>query len=175
MCPYENRTIFHWAGGGGGPDSCYCELGYTGDNCEVVKCPTQLYPLSMGSMLFFADRRLREYSDSHDSSDNRTIEEAKTYLRNLLYSYVDINGDGSINKTEMLTSLRSKGVGFNLTAANETNFNSKLWCKTASLGLENCYQESGYNTSDSAAVSVDDIFNDAWYNFDYTFRNRFGK
>lgn len=167
----------HWAGGGSGSGSCYCQFGFSGDSCQYTICPERLYPVSMGSMFILADRRLREYSDLFDTHDNRTIEEVKLHLHTVLSSYVDYDGDGSINKTEMVAALRSKGVGFNITSKNSRPyFNTKLWCQTPSLDLENCYQESGVNQlSDSATVSVEDMFRDAWENFMRSVKHRFGK
>jgi len=127
----------------------------------------------MGSMFLLADRRLREYSDLYSQHDNRTLDEAYLYLHTILSSYVDADGDGSITKSEMLVALRSKGVGFNLTTPNGVHHNSKLWCKTASLRLENCYEESGYFISDTATVGVEDIFQDAWVNFKFSLKHRF--
>jgi hypothetical protein len=126
-------------------------------------------------MLLLSDRRLREYSDLFAKHDNRTIDEVYVYLHTLLSSYVDSDGDGSITKKEMVAALRGKAVGFNLTSHIGDHYHSKLWCKTASMGLEMCYDEMGYDVLlDNATVGVEVMFQDAWDNFKYSLKHKFG-
>ena len=49
----KNRLCMEW----GGPTEaeCVCEEGYTGDDCQIVDCPTNLPEESLGSMFLTSD------------------------------------------------------------------------------------------------------------------------
>lgn len=108
--------------------------------------------VSLGSILFQADTKLRQYSANATAYSAIDI---SAYLYNLLHVGVDINGDGNITGYEMLTALSNRLV-----------FNSgmeqlPLWCRAAVVGSY-CYEDF------SGVVELQSIYYDALVNFNMT-------
>ena len=55
---------YHWmsAARSTAQANCYCDVGYTGSNCEFSRCTSLLPGSSLGSMLAQSDLNLRQYS-----------------------------------------------------------------------------------------------------------------
>jgi hypothetical protein len=131
--------------------TCICESQYTGNNCEYLGCSSILPGTSLGSILFDADTQLAQYTASFNSTAEQ-IFDALIYLTNLLFTNVDINGDGNITRVEMLQYLSYLSVYNVNTTAYVT-----LWCQVAVAGSY-CYD----NTD---SILVTDMYNDAVNNF----------
>lgn len=143
---------FFWTSpiGASSSSQCSCQLGYTGTNCEYSVCSDTLIGASLGSILFQADSKLRQYSAN--ASAYSTIDVA-AYLYNLLHVGVDVNGDGNITSIEMLTALTNRLIY----SPGMTSL--PIWCQSARIGSQ-CYQNSGANM-----VEVFSIYTDALNNF----------
>ena len=108
---------------------------------------------SLGSMLFQADTKLRQFSSNASAYDMVSIE---YYLYNLLHVGVDVNGDGNITTTEMLTALQNRLIySFGMTQI-------PLWCRSAQVGAY-CYEDFGGDI-----VEVNSVYSDALLNFNLT-------
>lgn len=134
-------------------DQCTCQQGYTGTNCEFSKCSETLPGASLGSILFQADTKLRQFSSNASAYALVNIE---SYLYNLLHVGVDVNGDGNITTTEMLTALGNRLIY----SSGMTQI--PLWCRSAVVGAY-CYDNFGGDM-----VEVQSIFSDALLNFNMT-------
>ena len=106
----------------------------------------------MGSILFQADAKLRQYSANASAYAAIDID---AYLYNLLHVGVDVNGDGNITANEMLTALSNRLV------FNTGMEKLPLWCRTAIVGSY-CYDDMG------GMVELQSIFYDALINFNMT-------
>ena len=125
---------------------CTCKQGYTGSNCEFSICSNTLPGVSLGSMLFQADTKLRQFSAN--ASAYSTVSVAY-YLYNLLHVGVDVNGDGNITATEMVTALTNRLIY----SSGMTQL--PLWCRSAQVGAY-CYENFGGNV-----VEVNSVYSDA--------------
>lgn len=127
-----------------------CISGYTGSNCEFSECSKLLPGASLGSILFQADTKLRQFSSNASAYSTVNV---NAYLYNLLHVSVDVNGDGNITKTEMLAALNNRliySTGMMLLP---------LWCRSAEVGAD-CYGNFGGDM-----VPVSNIYTDAIVNF----------
>ena len=104
---------------------CTCQQGYTGSNCEFSVCSNTLPGASLGSVLFQADSKLRQYSANASAYFLINVE---AYLLNLLHVGVDVNGDGNITTAEMLTALSNRLIY----TPGMTQL--PLWCRSALWG-----------------------------------------
>lgn len=95
-------------------------------------------------MFFQADTKLRQFSSNASAY---TLINIESYLYNLLHVGIDVNGDGNITTTEMLTALRNRLIY----SAGMTQL--PLWCRSAEGG---------------DLVEVESIYNDALLNFNLT-------
>ena len=102
--------------------------------------------VSLGSMLFQADTKLRQFSAN--ASAYSTVSVAY-YLYNLLHVGVDVNGDGNITATEMVTALTNRLIY----SSGMTQL--PLWCRSAQVGAY-CYENFGGNV-----VEVNSVYSDA--------------
>ena len=128
---------------------CTCAIGYTGTNCEFSMCSAYLPGASLGSLLFQADTKLRQFSANASAY---SMLDVSMYLYNLLQVGVDTNGDGNITRVEMMVALGNRLIySPGMPALN-------LWCQTATFG-SNCYNQLG------DVVPVQTIFSDALMNF----------
>ena len=103
-------------------------------------------------MLFQADTKLRQFSTNASAYAMIDVE---AYLYNLLHVGVDVNGDGNITVTEMLTALSNRLIY----SPGMTQL--PLWCSSALFGAY-CYTDS------NGVVEVGSIFIDAIVNFNST-------
>ena len=129
-----------------------CQIGFTGSNCEFSKCASLLPGASLGSMLFQADAKLRQFSANASAY---ALIDVEAYLYNLLRVGVDVNGDGIITVTEMLTALSNRLIY----SPGMTQL--PLWCSSAEF-LADCYAAA------DGVVEVGSIFSDAVLNFNST-------
>lgn len=132
---------------------CTCQQGYTGSNCEFSVCSNTLPGASLGSVLFQADSKLRQYSANASAYFLINVE---AYLLNLLHVGVDVNGDGNITTAEMLTALSNRLIY----TPGMTQL--PLWCRSAVVGSY-CYDDFGGNV-----VEVHSIYSDAMNNYNLT-------
>ena len=103
-------------------------------------------------MFFQADTKLRQFSSNASAY---TLINIESYLFNLLHVGIDVNGDGNITTTEMLTALRNRLIY----SAGMTQL--PLWCRSAEGTY--CYEDFGGDL-----VEVESIYNDALLNFNLT-------
>lgn len=142
---------------------CNCAAGFTGWVCDEQSCPARIPGFSLGSMLITADSTLSQYARSFDSmsSDERNI--ASAFFRRMLTVEIDINGDGSISRREMLDALRYRTISVDGVLASDDSFN--LWCSHGRANEGTCYA-----TSVSVKVMADDgvrnFFESAKHRFD---------
>lgn len=80
----------------------------------------------------------------------------EAYLYNLLRVGIDVNGDGNITTTEMLTALKNRLI------FSPGMLQLPLWCRSAMIGSY-CYEDYGGDI-----VEVNSIFNDAVVNYNIT-------
>jgi hypothetical protein len=80
------------------------------------------------------------------------LTDIQIYLFNLLRVDVDVNGDGTITRAEVMTALSNRLVY----SSGMTNL--KLWCRFASVSAD-CFTDS---------VQLNDIYADAMLNFNST-------
>lgn len=78
---------------------CRCVAGQTGSDCELSLCVADQPGVSLFSLFLISDATLRSFSASYQSSVSA---EASAYLRELLFTFVDLDGDGVITKTELV-------------------------------------------------------------------------
>ena len=144
---------YFWTSPVGAVESqCVCQNGYTGTNCEFSICSTALPGGSLGSLLFQADSKLRQYAAN--ASAYAAID-VMAYLYNLLHVGFDVNGDGNITTTEMFTALSNRLIYSSGMAS------LPLWCRSASTDAY-CYEDF------SGVVEVKSMYDDAFSNFNST-------
>ena len=121
----------------GGPlrYQCTCKVGFSGSNCEFNRCSNNLHAFSLGALLFNSDYHLRQYSLNFNASNIDQMKSVSYYLKTLLVTSVDINGDGNITVAEMVTALKYRSVW----SAGASNL--FLWCRSASESPPYCYQD----------------------------------
>ena len=143
---------YFWTSPAGASSSsqCTCQQGYTGTNCEYSTCPATLPGASLGAMLFQADAKLRQFVANASAY---AVIDINAYLYNLLHVGVDVNGDGNITTTEMLTALSNRLVY----STGMTQL--PLWCQSARAASQ-CYRGL---SSDMVEVSI--VYGDAVSNF----------
>ena len=104
-------------------------------------------------MLFQADTKLRQFSSNASAYSLINIE---SYLYSLLHVGIDVNGDGNITITEMLTALGNRLIF----SSGMTQL--PLWCRSAAVGAY-CYEDFGGDM-----VDVSSVYSDALLNFNLT-------
>lgn len=104
-------------------------------------------------MLFQADTKLRQFSSNASAYSLINIE---SYLYSLLHVGIDVNGDGNITTTEMLTALGNRLIF----SSGMTQL--PLWCRSAEVGAY-CYEDFGGDM-----VEVSSVYSDALLNFNLT-------
>ena len=145
---------YHWTSPSGATrGQCVCQTGFTGTNCEFSACANLLPGASLGSMLFQADTKLRQFSANASAY---AIIDVNAYLYNLLHVGIDVNGDGNITVTEMITALTNRLI------YSQGLTQLPLWCRSAQVGAY-CYSDLGGNF-----VEVSSVYNDAIANFNLT-------
>ena len=141
----KNNTLFfcgnnthtqHYIGGGYEKSLCRCAAGFSGDQCDIPSCGGLLtsgvlgYGASLGSLLFNSDPTLSQASISFASSDFDTST-VRTYLLNLLTVDLNINGDGQLSTTEMITYLESRSFFRRVWSCS--HFGAVLVCATTTF------------------------------------------
>ena len=148
--PCSTAVGGHWTTNGPGAtnaNSCVCEPGYSGPNCDVYGvCADMLPGGSLIGLLFNSDTKLVQYTQL-SSFDDDNLFDIERYLRDFLYVLVDLDGDSFISVHNALDTLRYRSIF----AAGMTAL--PLWCSKGSKG--DCYEGS-------VAVSV--VFRDAMIN-----------
>ena len=88
----------------GGPQEheCRCKNRKTGSACEIPFCPDSLSQYSLGQLFFGADKRIQDDSAGYGSMSLAEQAEADDYLRDLVFVFLDRNGDGTITKAELV-------------------------------------------------------------------------
>ena len=152
VSPTVKIPYYFWTApeGATSPSQCICQPRFTGTNCEYSVCSNTLPGASLGSILFQADTKLRQFSSNASAYDVVNVE---SYLYNLLHVGVDVNGDGNITIAEMLTALNNRLIY----SAGMTQL--PLWCRSAEVGAY-CYDNFGGDM-----VEVLSIYSDALLNF----------
>ena len=154
--PEPKDGSFHWLAGPGAKayGECRCDVGWTGSNCEYNQCDSGLLGGSLGSLLVQSDFKLTQYTNTFNNT-NTQLTNAKLYLNSLLKVQVDLNGDGNITRTEMLSALKYRSI-VNVPIA------LKLWCRTP-FSNSYCYADVDPNT-----IAVSDMYKDMEKNFLYS-------
>ena len=148
VSPTVAVPYYFWTSPQGASSSaqCICQKGYTGTNCEFSLCPYVLPGGSLGSLLLQADTKIRQFSAAPSAIESVSVE---SYLFNLIQVGVDMNGDGNITTSEMLTALRNRLIF----SSGMTQL--PLWCVTADV-WSYCYE---------GIVEVKAIYTQALANF----------
>lgn len=147
-CTLQSNPPCHWVGGGTSQSKCACEAYYTGDDCEFTTCSTELKKSSLISLYFNADKNLRQYTKSFNSTSTQ-LEDAESYLQQLLGVDMDVDGDQFLSKEEVSMALSYRSVSVDMNSL-------PLWCEKA-IPESVCYNVG--------KISVASVYENAVANF----------
>lgn len=99
---------------------CRCVDGYIGERCDSLICPAMVPRLSLLSILFASDDRLR-YATLTFSRNPGSNDAVSRYLSDLLSLVADENGDKSLSVDEVSRALKYRNVALNSSAYH-------VWC-----------------------------------------------
>ena len=110
---------YHWESDAStkSQDDCRCSTGWSGSNCEFDDCDKVLQALSLGSLFVQSDSKLQQYTTVQSKSTqsqyfvpDSVVISVKQYLRSLLATQVDLNGDGNVTALEMRSALTYRSI-----------------------------------------------------------------
>jgi hypothetical protein len=150
-CDQNSNPPCYWTGGKTSVSNCACIPPHTGHDCEFDTCSSVLQESSLISLYFNADKNLREYSKSFNTTHSQ-LDDALAYLHHLLGVTMDVNGDQLLSKEEVIMALSYRSISVDASFL-------PLWCEKA-VPHSDCYDVEAITVASVYAQAVANFYSD---------------